>query len=51
MALALSLMKRARDLTLGVPALGAWQALEGGRLWRRIQPASLAAADKPRAEG
>jgi glycosyltransferase 2 family protein len=36
MALALSLLKRARDLTIGLPALGVWQAVEGGRLWRRI---------------
>jgi glycosyltransferase 2 family protein len=36
MALALSLLKRARDLAIGLPALGAWQALEGGRLWRRL---------------
>jgi putative membrane protein len=35
-ALALSLLKRARDLTIGVPALIAWQLLESGRLWRRI---------------
>jgi putative membrane protein len=34
-ALALSLLKRARDLTIGVPALVAWQLLESGRLWRR----------------
>jgi putative membrane protein len=34
-ALALSLLKRARDLAIGVPTLGLWQALEGGRLWRR----------------
>jgi glycosyltransferase 2 family protein len=34
-ALALSLLKRARDLAIGVPALVAWQAVEGGRLWRR----------------
>jgi len=38
MALALSLMKRARDLAIGLPALGAWQAVEGGRLWRRLAP-------------
>ncbi len=36
MALALSLLKRARDLTNGLPALIAWQLLESGRLWRRI---------------
>jgi hypothetical protein len=34
-ALALSLIKRARDLALGLPALIAWQAAEGNRLWRR----------------
>lgn len=34
-ALALSLLKRARDMTIGVPALVAWQLLESGRLWRR----------------
>lgn len=31
-ALALSLLKRARDLVIGLPALLAWQALEGRRL-------------------
>jgi putative membrane protein len=36
MGLALSLLKRARDLAIGMPALGIWQALEGGRLWRRL---------------
>jgi hypothetical protein len=35
MALALSLLKRARDLIIGLPALGAWQLGEAGRLWRR----------------
>lgn len=35
MALAISLLKRARDLVIGLPALGAWQVAEGGRLWRR----------------
>jgi uncharacterized membrane protein YbhN (UPF0104 family) len=35
MALAISLLKRARDLTIGLPALGTWQLAEGGRLWRR----------------
>jgi glycosyltransferase 2 family protein len=34
MALALSLLKRARDLTIGLPAIGAWQIVEGTRLWR-----------------
>ena len=36
MALALSLLKRARDLTIGLPVLALWQAIEGGRLWRRV---------------
>jgi putative membrane protein len=35
MALALSLLKRARDIAIGVPTLAAWQVLESGRLWRR----------------
>jgi putative membrane protein len=35
MALALSLLKRARDLALGLPVLSACQLLEGSRLWRR----------------
>lgn len=34
-ALALSLLKRARDLVIGLPAIGVWQVVEGGRLWRR----------------
>jgi hypothetical protein len=38
MALALSLLKRARDLAIGLPVLGAWQAIEGGRVWRRFAP-------------
>lgn len=40
MALAISLLKRARDLVIGLPALGAWQAVEGGRVWRRMTPLS-----------
>ncbi len=39
MALALSLLKRARDLAIGLPALGVWQIVEGGRLWRRRRDA------------
>jgi glycosyltransferase 2 family protein len=42
MGLALSLLKRARDLAIGLPVLGVWQALEGGRLWRRIAPRLIA---------
>ncbi|HEY1506863.1 MAG TPA: lysylphosphatidylglycerol synthase domain-containing protein [Stellaceae bacterium] len=33
-ALALSLLKRGRDLALGVPPLLGWQLLEGGQWWR-----------------
>lgn len=36
MALALSFLKRARDLTIGLPTIALWQVIEGGRLWRRI---------------
>jgi hypothetical protein len=42
MALALSLLKRARDLAIGLPTLGVWQAVEGGRLWRRLTPRPVA---------
>jgi putative membrane protein len=35
MALALSFLKRARDLAIGLPVLALWQAIEGGRLMRR----------------
>jgi putative membrane protein len=41
MALALSLLKRGRDVTIGVPALLAWQGLEGGALFRRRGAARL----------
>ncbi len=34
-ALGLSLIKRGRDLAIGVPALVAWQAMEGRRAWAR----------------
>jgi putative membrane protein len=36
MALALSLLKRARDLIIGLPTLAGWQLLEGRRFWHRI---------------
>jgi glycosyltransferase 2 family protein len=45
-ALALSLLKRGRDLVIGLPALGTWQLIESGRLWHRTGPAS----DPPRNE-
>jgi putative membrane protein len=48
-ALALSLLKRARDLALGIPSLIAWQALEGERAWnRRRAPQGAAAAGRKR---
>ena len=40
-ALAISLLKRGRDLALGIPAVAIWQALEGRRFVRR-------SADPPR---
>jgi putative membrane protein len=35
MALALSFLKRGRDLVIGLPVIALWQAIEGGRLMRR----------------
>ena len=35
MALAISLLKRARDIVIGLPALATWQIAESGRLWRK----------------
>jgi putative membrane protein len=35
--LALSLLKRARDITIGIPILLAWQVAEGGHALRRAQ--------------
>jgi putative membrane protein len=43
-ALGLSLLKRGRDLLLGIPALLAWQIFESHRLWRRR---SLAGPSEP----
>jgi hypothetical protein len=37
LALALSLIKRVRELLLGLPGLAAWQLLEGRRLWVGIK--------------
>jgi putative membrane protein len=50
-ALALSLLKRGRDLAIGLPALAAWQIAEGRHFWRRgtgEPPAAAALAAKPR---
>lgn len=35
MSLALSLLKRGRDLAIGLPTIAIWQAIESSRLWRR----------------
>jgi putative membrane protein len=43
-ALALSIVKRARDLVIGAPALMAWQAMEGARAMGRRRWARSAAA-------
>ncbi len=47
MALALSLLKRARDLAIGVPALAVWQIVESGRWLRRraVRPPLIDAPD------
>jgi putative membrane protein len=42
MALALSLLKRARDLTIGLPVIALWQAIEGGQLMRRLSRKAVA---------
>jgi len=42
-ALALSLLKRARDIVIGVPALLTWQLMETGKLWQKRPLASSAA--------
>ena len=46
-ALVLSLIKRARDLAIGLPALAVWQMVEGGRLWRGRRTAGEAARRSP----
>jgi len=43
MSLAISLLKRGRDLAIGLPAIAVWQALEGRELWRRRAIADRAA--------
>ena len=46
-AVALSLVRRGRDLAIGVPALLAWQVLEGRRAWRGLARFDPAAAAEP----
>lgn len=48
-ALALSLLKRARDLVLGIPALVVWQAGEGRALFSRRPPSRPSQAEIPAA--
>jgi hypothetical protein len=43
MALALSFVKRGRDLAIGLPVIALWQAIEGGRIWRRVAAKAPAA--------
>ena len=50
-ALALSLLKRARDLTIGVPTLVTWQLVESGRLWRRFAGRGRTRPAKSRSPG
>ncbi len=40
MSLALSLLKRGRDLTLGLPTIAIWQVIESRRMLRRRRPAA-----------
>jgi hypothetical protein len=40
-AIALSLLKRARELVTGVPCLIIWQGLEARRLWSSRQPSQI----------
>jgi putative membrane protein len=42
MALALSFVKRARDLAIGLPVIALWQAIEGGRIMRRVSAKTAA---------
>jgi glycosyltransferase 2 family protein len=46
-ALALSLLKRARDFAIGLPVLGAYQLVESGRLWRFIGKGFARLPDEP----
>ena len=50
MALALSLLKRARDLAIGLPTLAVWQGIESNRFWRRRNAAALQATELPPAD-
>ncbi len=48
-ALALSLIRRGRDLIIALPVLAAWQARHGARIWTLTRPPTAAtAADRSR---
>jgi putative membrane protein len=47
LALALSLLKRGRDLAIGLPTIAIWQAVEGHRLWRRRAAAASRVSEMP----
>jgi putative membrane protein len=49
-ALGLSLLKRGRDLALGIPALATWQLSESRRHWAGSRPAVATGASDPLAE-
>lgn len=49
-ALALSLLKRARDFAIGLPALGVYQLVESGRLWRRADAAAVRSSNRLKAK-
>jgi putative membrane protein len=47
MSLALSLLKRARDLAIGLPAIAIWQGIESTRLWRRRNATTARITEMP----
>lgn len=47
LSLALSLLKRGRDLAIGLPAIAVWQAVEGHRLWRRRAATAARVSEMP----
>lgn len=47
MAMALSLIRRGRDLVIGVPSLFAWQLAEGRRAWRGVDTARVVVPAEP----
>jgi len=45
-ALALSFLKRSRELTLGAVGIAAWQIAESGRAWQRVRARANTVAEK-----